>query len=78
MIMESQNMRQLTEGEQRLRINLDDPVGTLDHSSFKADVAILMDKLCSVNESEIDPRCKAIALTKLEEASMFITKAVTG
>ena len=67
-----------TLGEERIRVNLDDQNEVDLISDLKRKIAIIIDQVNSVEQKGSEHgRLKSIALTELESASMWITKALT-
>jgi len=67
-----------TLGEERIRVNLDDQNEVDLIGDLKRKIAIIIDQVNSVEQKGSEHgRLKSIALTELESASMWITKALT-
>jgi hypothetical protein len=67
-----------TLGEKRIRVNLDDQNEVDLIGDLKRKIAIIIDQVNSVEQKGSEHgRLKSIALTELESASMWITKALT-
>lgn len=67
-----------TLGEERIRVNLDDQNEVDLICDLKRKIAIIIDQVNSVEQKGSEHgRLKSIALTELESASMWITKALT-
>jgi len=67
-----------TLGEERIRVNLEDQNEVDLIGDLKRKIAIIIDQVNSVEQKGSEHgRLKSIALTELESASMWITKALT-
>ena len=67
-----------TLGEERIRVNLDDQNEVDLIGDLKRKIAIIIDQVNNVQQKGSEHgRLKSIALTELESASMWITKALT-
>lgn len=66
--------RELTYGEELVRVSFN-PSEDEDVRNIKEAVANLIDY---INETGADHRCKALAITNLEQAAMWAVKSVTA
>lgn len=67
-----------TLGEERIRVNLEDQNEVDLNGDLKRKIAIIIDQVNSVEQKGSEHgRLKFNALTELESASMWITKALT-
>ena len=72
--------RELSLGEKRLRINFDDILTNecVEHLKLKYDLAVVINKIDALEQKGSDhARLKSLAMTDIENASMWITKAFT-
>lgn len=67
-----------TLGEQRIRVSLEDQNEVDFVSDLKRKIAVIIDQVNSIEQKGSEHgRLKAMAITELESASMWITKALT-
>lgn len=72
--------RKLSLGEKRLRINFNDILTNecTDELKLKYDLAVVINKIDAIEQNGSEHgRLKAEAMTNIENASMWITKAFT-
>ena len=73
-----QEVKRKTLGEERIRVNLDQQNEVDLIGDLKRKIAIIIDQVNSVEQKGSEHgRLKAMAMTELENASMWITKALT-